>query len=137
MRAAPEAPARPSPRRLSLVPSACSEPDVTPCTCDQTTVTNVQNVEICGVITGMVGAGAGGGGRGRPLWWAGPRGSGLSTRLRPVTFTPPACPLQLTFGFLADVIGRKWGSRLTMAIMFVGGVLLTGACEAGGGAARR
>lgn len=33
----------------------------------------------------------------------------------------------LTFGFVADVIGRKWGSRLTMAIMLVGACLLTGA----------
>ncbi|EFN51657.1 hypothetical protein CHLNCDRAFT_59145 [Chlorella variabilis] len=33
----------------------------------------------------------------------------------------------LTFGFIADVIGRKWGSRFTMAIMFVGACLLTGA----------
>ncbi|KAI7840529.1 hypothetical protein COHA_005828, partial [Chlorella ohadii] len=33
----------------------------------------------------------------------------------------------LSFGFVADVIGRKWGSRLTMIIMFIGACLLTGA----------
>lgn len=33
----------------------------------------------------------------------------------------------LAFGYVADIIGRKWGSRLTMLIMFVGACLLTGA----------
>ncbi|GAB4816605.1 hypothetical protein N2152v2_003651 [Parachlorella kessleri] len=33
----------------------------------------------------------------------------------------------LSLGFLGDIIGRKWGSRLTMTIMFIGGVLLTSA----------
>ncbi|KAI7842967.1 hypothetical protein COHA_003372, partial [Chlorella ohadii] len=63
---------------------ACSEG--TACTCNQTTVDNVQNIEISAIIVGM-----------------------------------------LSFGFVADVIGRKWGSRLTMIIMFIGACLLTGA----------
>lgn len=33
----------------------------------------------------------------------------------------------LSLGFLGDVIGRMWGSRLTISIMAVGAVLLTGA----------
>lgn len=33
----------------------------------------------------------------------------------------------LIFGFLADWIGRKWGSRLTMTFMLLGGILLTSA----------
>ncbi|PSC68539.1 proton phosphate symporter [Micractinium conductrix] len=67
---------------------ACWEcqPEEAACTCNQTTVDNVKNVEISGVILGM-----------------------------------------LSFGFVADVMGRKWGSRLTMLIMFVGACLLTGA----------
>ncbi|KAL4434292.1 hypothetical protein ABPG75_000733 [Micractinium tetrahymenae] len=32
----------------------------------------------------------------------------------------------LVLGFFADIIGRKWGSRLTVTIMLVGGALLTG-----------
>ncbi|KAL4429622.1 hypothetical protein ABPG77_008671 [Micractinium sp. CCAP 211/92] len=60
--------------------------DTQPYTCDQETVSNIQNIEISAVIVGM-----------------------------------------LAFGYVADVIGRKWGSRLTMLIMFVGACLLTGA----------
>lgn len=33
----------------------------------------------------------------------------------------------LAFGYLADIIGRKWGSRVVMSLMFVGACLLTGA----------
>ena len=32
-------------------------------------------------------------------------------------------------GFIADQIGRKWGSVLTAAFMFIGGILLT--CSSG------
>ena len=31
---------------------------------------------------------------------------------------------QLTLGFLADRIGRKWGSVITAALMLVGGILI-------------
>lgn len=31
----------------------------------------------------------------------------------------------LLMGFIADQIGRKWGSVLTSAFMFIGGILLT------------
>lgn len=31
----------------------------------------------------------------------------------------------LLMGFIADQIGRKWGSVLTAAFMFVGGIMLT------------
>lgn len=31
----------------------------------------------------------------------------------------------LVLGFMADWIGRKWGSRLTMMVMLVGGILLS------------
>jgi MFS family permease len=33
----------------------------------------------------------------------------------------------LLLGLLADIIGRKWGSRMTATIMSIGGILLTGA----------
>jgi MFS family permease len=32
---------------------------------------------------------------------------------------------QLTFGFLSDILGRRWGSRLTASLMLVGGILIT------------
>ncbi|KAL4458363.1 hypothetical protein ABPG75_013228 [Micractinium tetrahymenae] len=57
-----------------------------PHSCNQETVSNIQNIEIGAIIVGMLG-----------------------------------------FGFVADIVGRKWGSRLTMLIMFVGACLLTGA----------
>lgn len=31
---------------------------------------------------------------------------------------------QLTLGFLADRIGRKWGSVITASLMLVGGILI-------------
>ncbi|KAI3423025.1 hypothetical protein D9Q98_010709 [Chlorella vulgaris] len=58
----------------------------TPHDCNQSTMTNIQNLEISAIIAGMLG-----------------------------------------FGFVADVLGRKWGSRTTMIVMFIGGCLLTGA----------
>lgn len=59
--------------------------------CNQSAVSNASNIEICGVIGGM-----------------------------------------LVLGYLADWIGRKKGSIITMAIMLVGGILL---CSAAGSAA--
>ena len=35
----------------------------------------------------------------------------------------------LLMGYIADQIGRKWGSVLTSAFMFIGGILLT--CSTG------
>ena len=35
----------------------------------------------------------------------------------------------LLMGYIADQIGRKWGSVLTAAFMFIGGILLT--CSTG------
>jgi hypothetical protein len=58
----------------------------TPPDCDQTAVQNDGNIEICGVIAGM-----------------------------------------LVLGYMADWIGRKWGSRITMGIMLIGGILLSSA----------
>ncbi|KAI3423023.1 hypothetical protein D9Q98_010707 [Chlorella vulgaris] len=60
--------------------------DAEPFDCNQSTMDNIQNIEISAIIVGM-----------------------------------------LSFGFIADVIGRKWGSRMTMLIMFIGACLLTGA----------
>lgn len=57
-----------------------------PSDCNQTAADNDSNIEICGVIGGM-----------------------------------------LTLGYMADWMGRKWGSRATMAIMLVGGILLSSA----------
>jgi MFS family permease len=54
--------------------------------CNKTAAENDTNIEICGIIAGM-----------------------------------------LVLGYLADWIGRKWGSRTTMAIMLVGGILLSSA----------
>jgi hypothetical protein len=57
-----------------------------PYDCNQDARHNDSNIEICGIIGGM-----------------------------------------LVLGFLADYLGRKWGSRMTMAIMLVGGILLSSA----------
>ncbi len=61
-----------------------------PSDCNQSARHNDSNIEICGIIGGMI-----------------------------------------ILGVLADYLGRKWGSRTTMAIMLVGGILL---CSASGSA---
>lgn len=57
-----------------------------PADCNRTAAQNDTNIEICGIIAGM-----------------------------------------LILGYMADWIGRKWGSRTTMAIMLIGGILLSSA----------
>jgi len=57
-----------------------------PADCNKTAAENDSNIEICGIIAGM-----------------------------------------LVLGYMADWIGRKWGSRATMAFMLVGGILLSSA----------
>jgi MFS family permease len=59
---------------------------VEPADCNKTAAENDSNIEICGIIGGM-----------------------------------------LILGFMADWIGRKWGSITTMSIMLIGGILLSSA----------
>lgn len=86
---------------------AC-EPDVAPCTCDQTTVDNVQ-------VCVQPGSGRTGTRRRPPL-----ARCGLASLSSLLAFSD--CFFQnieisaiiigmLSFGFVADAIGRKWGSR--------------------------
>lgn len=52
-----------------------------------------------------------------------------SNPIPPHTLGAQVCGIilgMLALGFSADIIGRKWGSRLASSVMLLGGALLTG-----------